>query len=159
MIDIPPTATSQDPFRFCLRQHGYPKAYWPRYQHRYILFWFSNMRCQLIVSSPAHAGRLLDYVLCCSGFRYPEAHIQMENQSSSSTRRRLDNPITGKLIVCSLERSLTSSQLMGIGNFAFDTWAVRFGLGRHFFYLTPSERVNSMKGEFLGQPIGTYIEH
>ncbi|KAF8850281.1 hypothetical protein BDZ45DRAFT_731650 [Acephala macrosclerotiorum] len=49
---------------------------------------------------------------------------------------------------------MSLSLLLGIGNFSLDTSAVRFGLGRHFFYLTPSERVNSMKGEFLGQPIG-----
>jgi hypothetical protein len=44
--------------------------------------------------------------------------------------------------------------LLGIGNMAFDTSGVKWGLGRHFFYLTPIERVNSMRAEFLGQPIG-----
>ena len=48
--------------------------------------------------------------------------------------------------------------LLGIGNFAFDTAGVRYGLGRHFFYLTPFERVNSMKNEFLGQPIGKHCK-
>jgi hypothetical protein len=49
---------------------------------------------------------------------------------------------------------LSYFQLLGIANFAFDTAAVHFGLGRHFFYLTPFEKVHSMKYEFLGQPVG-----
>lgn len=44
--------------------------------------------------------------------------------------------------------------LLGIGNMAFDTSGVKWGLGRHFYYLTPIQRVNSMRAEFLGQPIG-----
>ncbi|TVY56509.1 hypothetical protein LSUE1_G008985, partial [Lachnellula suecica] len=49
---------------------------------------------------------------------------------------------------------LTLALLLGIANFAFDNAAVRYGLGRHFFYLTPFERVNSMKWEFVGEPVG-----
>lgn len=40
---------------------------------------------------------------------------------------------------------------------ALDSSGVRWGLGRHFYYLTPIERVNSMKWEFLGQPVGTCV--
>ncbi|TVY88724.1 hypothetical protein LAWI1_G005141 [Lachnellula willkommii] len=49
---------------------------------------------------------------------------------------------------------MTLALLLGIANFSLDTAAVQYGLGRHFFYLTPFERVHSMKYEFLGQPVG-----
>lgn len=49
---------------------------------------------------------------------------------------------------------LMRDKLLGVGNIAFDTSGVKWGLGRHFFYLTPIERANSMRAEFLSQPIG-----
>jgi hypothetical protein len=52
---------------------------------------------------------------------------------------------------------LTERQLLGIAMMALDSTGVRWGLGRHFYYLTPIQRVNSMKWEFVAQPVGTSV--
>ncbi|TVY36794.1 hypothetical protein LOCC1_G005660 [Lachnellula occidentalis] len=49
---------------------------------------------------------------------------------------------------------ITLALLLGIGNISLNTFAVQYGLGRHYFYLTPFERVHAMKYEFLSQPVG-----
>jgi hypothetical protein len=36
---------------------------------------------------------------------------------------------------------------------ATDLSSANWGLGRHFFYLTPEERLNAMKWDFISQPM------
>lgn len=49
---------------------------------------------------------------------------------------------------------LTKKQISGLLYFSLATVGVTYGIGRHFYYLAPFERVNAMKFQFISEPVG-----
>ncbi len=62
--------------------------------------------------------------------------------------------VVGNLMLLNQIWEDSQSKVFGILQMIFLQLSHKYGLGRHFFYLTPYEKVMAMEMEFISEPFG-----